>query len=66
MTTETEFEKAQKFALRMVERFTLTELLLNSMEMIDTLPEDQKDAAWQAVMLLVEGAKKSGVLIAEA
>lgn len=62
----TEYERAARFAQTMVERFTLTELLLSSMEMIDSLPEEQRDAAWQSVFLLIEGAKKSGVLVAEA
>ena len=62
----TEYERAAKFAQTMVERFTLTELLLSSIEMIEALPEDQKDAAWKSVFMLIEGAKKSGVLVAEA
>ena len=62
----TEFERSLKFAQRMVERFTLTELLVSSMEMIENLPEEQQDTAWQSVFLLIEGARAKGVFIAEA
>tara|TARA_B100000963_G_scaffold290446_1_gene260270 strand:- start:3063 stop:3260 length:198 start_codon:yes stop_codon:yes gene_type:complete len=64
--TDTTLNKAQKSVQRMVERLTLTELLVSSMEMIENLPEDQKDPAWEAIFLLIEGAKQSGVLVAEA
>jgi hypothetical protein len=62
----TEFERSLKFATSMVERFTLTELLVSSMEMIENLPEEQQDAAWQSVFLLIEGARAKGAFIAEA
>ena len=38
---------------------------VTSMELIETLPEDQRDQAWQAIFMLIEGAKSSGVPIAE-
>ena len=30
--------------------------LSTSMELIETLPEDQRDQAWQTVFMLIEGA----------
>jgi len=65
MPNLTEFEKVEREVQQMVERLTLTQLLVSSMELIEDLPEDQRDAAWQSVFLLVEGARKSGVLVAE-
>ena len=65
MSNLTEFEKVEREVQQMVERLTLTQLLVSSMELIEDLPEDQRDAAWQSIFLLIEGAKKSGVLIAE-
>ena len=65
MATMTEFEKIDKEMRVMGERFTLTHLLVTSMELIETLPEDQRDQAWDAIMMLIEGAKSSGVPIAE-
>ena len=62
----TDFQRSLRFAQKMVERFTLTELLVSSMEMIENLPEEQQDAAWQSVFMLIEGAKTKGVFIAEA
>lgn len=58
--------EAQVSAQRMVDGLTMIALLLNSMEMIEELPEEHQDAAWQAVMLLVQKAKETGVVIAEA
>ena len=63
--TDTTLNKAQKSVQRMVERLTLTELLVSSMELIKDLPEDERDAAWQSVFLLIEGARLNGVLVAE-
>ena len=65
MTSMTEFEKIDKEMRVMGERLTLTHLLVTSMELIETLPEDQRDQAWQAIFMLIEGAKSSGVPIAE-
>ena len=65
MTNMTEFEKIDKEMRVMGERLTLTHLLVTSMELIETLPEDQRDQAWQAIFMLIEGAKSSGVPIAE-
>jgi hypothetical protein len=65
MTSMTEFEKIDKEMRVMGERLSLTHLLVTSMELIETLPEDQRDQAWQAIMMLIEGAKSSGVPIAE-
>lgn len=65
MATMTEFEKIDKEMRVMGERLTLTHLLVTSMELIETLPEDQRDQAWQAIFMLIEGAKSSGVPIAE-
>ena len=61
----TEFEKIEKEMQVMGDRLTLTHLLVTSMELIETLPEDQRDQAWQAIFMLIEGAKSSGVPIAE-
>ena len=65
MTNMTEFEKIDKEMRVMGERLSLTHLLVTSMELIETLPEDQRDQAWQAIFMLIEGAKSSGVPIAE-
>jgi len=65
MTSMTEFEKIDKEMRVMGERLSLTHLLVTSMELIETLPEDQRDQAWQAIFMLIEGAKSSGVPIAE-
>ena len=65
MTSMTEFEKIDKEMRVMGERLSLTHLLVTSMELIETLPEDQRDQAWHAIMMLIEGAKSSGVPIAE-
>tara|TARA_Y100001972_G_C7576771_1_gene289379 strand:- start:341 stop:541 length:201 start_codon:yes stop_codon:yes gene_type:complete len=65
MATMTEFEKIEKEMQVMGDRLTLTHLLVTSMELIETLPEDQRDQAWQAIFMLIEGAKSSGVPIAE-
>ena len=65
MTSMTEFEKIDNEMRVMGERLTLTHLLVTSMELIETLPEDQRDQAWHAIMMLIEGAKSSGVPIAE-
>tara|TARA_R110001583_G_scaffold154146_3_gene305834 strand:+ start:75 stop:338 length:264 start_codon:yes stop_codon:yes gene_type:complete len=65
MLTETRLTGIQKEMKEMGERFTLTHLLVTSMQMIETLPEDQQDSAWYSIMLLIEGARESGVLIAE-
>ena len=65
MATMTEFEKIDKEMRVMGERLTLTHLLVTSMELIETLPEDQREQAWQALFVLIEGAKSSGVPIAE-
>ena len=65
MTTMTEFEKIEKEMQAMGDRLTLTHLLVTSMELIETLPEDQRDQAWQTVFMLIEGAQSSGVPIAE-
>ena len=65
MTNMTEFEKIEKEMQAMGDRLTLTHLLVTSMELIETLPEDQRDQAWQAIFMLIEGAKSSGVPIAE-
>ena len=65
MTSMTEFEKIDNEMRVMGERLTLTHLLVTSMELIETLPEDQRDQAWQAIFMLIEGAKSSGVPIAE-
>tara|TARA_B100001094_G_scaffold68358_1_gene64645 strand:+ start:4850 stop:5113 length:264 start_codon:yes stop_codon:yes gene_type:complete len=65
MLTETRLTGIQKEMKEMGERFTLTQLLVTSMQMIETLPEDQQDSAWYSIMLLIEGARESGVLIAE-
>lgn len=65
MTNMTEFEKIEKEMQAMSDRLTLTHLLVTSMELIETLPEDQRDQAWQTVFMLIEGAQSSGVPIAE-
>jgi len=65
MPSLTEFEKVEKEVKRMIERLTLTQLLVSSMELIEDLPEDQRDVAWQSVFLLIEGARLNGVLVAE-
>ena len=65
MTNMTEFEKIEKEMQAMGDRLTLTHLLVTSMELIETLPEEQRDQAWDAIMMLIEGAKSSGVPIAE-
>jgi len=65
MTSMTEFEKIDNEMRVMGERFTLTHLLVTSMELIETLPQDQREQAWQALFVLIEGAKSSGVPIAE-
>jgi hypothetical protein len=65
MPNLTEFEKVEKEVKRMIERLTLTQLLVSSMELIEDLPEDQRDVAWQSVFLLIEGARLNGVLVAE-
>ena len=65
MTNMTEFEKIDKEMRVMGERLSLTHLLVTSMELIETLPEEQRDQAWDAIMMLIEGAKSSGVPIAE-
>lgn len=65
MTNMTEFEKIEKEMQAMGDRLTLTHLLVTSMELIETLPEDQRDQAWQTVFMLIEGAQSSGVPIAE-
>ena len=65
MATMTEFEKIDKEMRVMGERLSLTHLLVTSMELIETLPEEQRDQAWHAIMMLIEGAKSSGVPIAE-
>ena len=65
MTNMTEFEKIDKEMRVMGERLSLTHLLVTSMELIEALPEDQRDQAWQAIFMLIEGAKSSGVPIAE-
>ena len=65
MTNMTEFEKIDKEMRGMGERLSLTHLLVTSMELIETLPEEQRDQAWDAIMMLIEGAKSSGVPIAE-
>ena len=65
MTNMTEFEKIEKEMQAMGDRLTLTHLLVTSMELIETLPEDQRDQAWDAIMMVIEGAKSSGVPIAE-
>ena len=65
MATLTEFEKIDKEMRVMGERLSLTHLLVTSMELIETLPEDQRDQAWHAIIMLIEGAKSSGVPIAE-
>ena len=65
MTNMTEFEKIDNEMRVMGERLTLTHLLVTSMELIETLPEDQRDQAWHAIIMLIEGAKSSGVPIAE-
>jgi len=65
MLTETRLTGIQKEMKEMGERFTLTQLLVTSMQMIETLPEDQQESAWYSIMLLIEGARESGVLIAE-
>lgn len=65
MTSMTEFEKIDNEMRVMGERFTLTHLLVTSMELIETLPQDQREQAWQALFILIEGAKSSGVPIAE-
>ena len=65
MTNMTEFEKIDKEMRVMGERLSLTHLLVTSMELIETLPEDQRDQAWHAIMMLIEGAMSSGVPIAE-
>ena len=65
MTNMTEFEKIEKEMQAMGDRLTLTHLLVTSMELIETLPEDQREQAWQALFVLIEGAKSSGVPIAE-
>jgi hypothetical protein len=66
MVNNTHLDEVQKSVIEMVERFTLTQLLVSSIELIDNLPEDEQDAAWRSVFLLIEGARKGGVLIAEA
>ena len=45
MTNMTEFEKIDKEMRVMGERLSLTHLLVTSMELIETLPEDQRDQA---------------------
>ena len=65
MTNMTEFEKIDKEMRVMGERLSLTHLLVTSMELIETLPEDQREQAWQTLFVLIEGAKSSGVPIAE-
>ncbi len=65
MLTETRLTGIQKEMKEMGERLTLTHLLVTSMQMIETLPEDQQESAWYSIMLLIEGARESGVLIAE-
>ena len=65
MTSMTEFEKIDNEMRVMGERLTLTHLLVTSMELIETLPEDQREQAWQTLFVLIEGAKSSGVPIAE-
>ena len=65
MTNMTEFEKIEKEMQAMGDRLTLTHLLVTSMELIETLPQDQREQAWQALFVLIEGAKSSGVPIAE-
>ena len=65
MTNMTEFEKIDNEMRVMGERLTLTHLLVTSMELIETLPEDQREQAWQTLFVLIEGAKSSGVPIAE-
>ncbi len=65
MTSMTEFEKIDNEMRVMAERLTLTHLLVTSMELIETLPQDQREQAWQALFVLIEGAKSSGVPIAE-
>ena len=65
MTNMTEFEKIDNEMRVMGERLTLTHLLVTSMELIETLPQDQREQAWQALFVLIEGAKSSGVPIAE-
>jgi len=65
MTNMTEFEKIDNEMRVMAERLTLTHLLVTSMELIETLPQDQREQAWQALFVLIEGAKSSGVPIAE-
>lgn len=62
---ETRLTGIEKEMKEMGERFTLTHLLVTSMQMIETLPKDQQESAWHAVLLLIEGARESGVLIAE-
>jgi hypothetical protein len=65
MSSLTQFEKVEREVKRMAERLTLTQLLVSSMELIKDLPEDERDAAWQSVFLLIEGARLNGVLVAE-
>ena len=65
MSSLTQFEKVEKEVKRMIERLTLTQILVSSMELIKDLPEDERDAAWQSVFLLIEGARLNGVLVAE-
>ena len=65
MTNMTEFEEIEKEMQAMGDRLTLTHLLVTSMELIETLPEDQRDQAWQTVFMLIEGAQSNGVPIAE-
>ena len=65
MTNMTEFEKIEKEMQAMSDRLTLTHLLVTSMELIETLPEDQRDQAWQTVFMLIDMPRRHGSLSAE-